>query len=49
MKKKDRNFDLWCRTATEKIHYKPDRRRVCAELRAHLEDAYDTHIARGLT
>ncbi len=49
MKKKDYNFDIWCRRATETISYRPDRKRVFAELRGHLEDAYDTHITRGLS
>ncbi len=49
MKKKDWNFDLWCRRATETIAYRPDRKRAFAELRAHLEDAYEVHASRGLS
>ena len=49
MKKKDWNFDFWCRVATAKIRYKPDREAVSDELRGHLEDAYDAYITKGLT
>lgn len=49
MKKKDWNFGLWCRIATGKIRYKPDRKAVSAELLGHLEDAYDAYIAKGMT
>ena len=43
------NFTRWCQTATEQIRYKPDRKAVSEELMGHLEDAYDTCIAKGLT
>ena len=49
MKRHEWNFSIWCTTATQQICYKPDRKRVAAELRAHLDDAFDAHIARGLT
>lgn len=47
MKKKDWNFDIWCRKATHTIAYRPDRKRVFRELRGHLEDAYEAQIDRG--
>ena len=31
-------FDRWCASAVSGIRYKPDRRKVYAELYAHLED-----------
>lgn len=49
MKKYEWNFDLWCRVATGRILYKPDRKMVSDELRGHLEDAYDAFIAKGMT
>jgi len=49
MKKHEFNFQRWCRIATEKILYKPDRKVVYKELRDHLEDAYDACIAKGIT
>lgn len=49
MKKHEFNFRLWCRVATRKILYKPDRQQVYRELHGHLEDAYDACIAKGMT
>lgn len=49
MKKHEFNFQLWCRVATRKILYKPDREQVYRELHGHLEDAYDACIAKGMT
>lgn len=42
-------FAAWCKAATEKIRYGPDREAVSAELQAHLEDKYDAFLAQGLT
>ena len=49
MDRKDWNFRVWCSTATGKIRYGPDREAVAQELLLHLQDAYETHIANGLT
>ena len=49
MKKHAYRFDLWCHSATILIHYKPDRKAVHKELRAHMDDAFDAAIAQGLT
>lgn len=49
MKKHEFNFQLWCRIATGRIRYKPDRKAVSDELYGHLEDAYDACIAKGMT
>ena len=46
---KNTSFIRWCNTATEKIKYRPDRQAVAEELRAHLEDHYDSLIANGLS
>ena len=44
-----KDFAAWCRAATEKIRYGPDREMVSRELLDHLEDRYDALIARGVT
>lgn len=49
MKRHEYNFDLWCHSATILIRYKPDRKAVHKELRAHLDDAFEAGIAKGLT
>lgn len=46
---KNQTFYDWCREATEKIRYGPDREVVSKELRDHLEDKYDALIAKGLS
>lgn len=43
-----RDFAAWCKAATEKIRYGPDRDVVSKELRDHLEDRYDALIAQGV-
>lgn len=43
------DFTHWCRDATAKIKYPPDRRAVERELRQHLDDRYDALIAKGLS
>ena len=45
----NKRFDDWCRKATAKIRYGPDRRAVEKELKAHLEDRYEELTARGLS
>lgn len=45
----NKRFDDWCRKATAKIRYGPDRRAVEKELKAHLEDRYDELTAQGLS
>lgn len=40
-------FDTWCARAVSEIRYKPDRKGIFAELKAHLEDHYDALIAQG--
>ena len=45
----DRDFTAWCKAATAKIRYGPDREAVSAELQAHLEDKYDALVASGLS
>lgn len=42
-----KNFFDWCRTAVSGIKYRPDRDAVHKELYAHMEDRYDSFIARG--
>lgn len=49
MKRHEYNFELWCRSATILIRYKPDRTAVHKELRAHLDDIFEAAIAKGLT
>lgn len=49
MNRKENGFHIWCTTATGQIRYRPDREAVAQELMGHMEDAYDAHIARGLT
>ena len=49
MKRHEYNFNLWCESATILISYKPDRKAVHKELRAHLDDAFDAAIAKGMT
>ena len=38
---------LWCRDATSRIRYKPDRVAVEQELHAHMEDRYESFLERG--
>ena len=45
----NRDFETWCKAATAKIRYGPDRESVSTELRAHLEDKYDSLIAKGIS
>lgn len=40
-------FDEWCESAVTQIRYKPDRKAVFDELKAHLEDHYDALIGEG--
>ena len=49
MKRHENKFNLWCESATVLIRYKPDRKAVHRELRAHMDDAFDAAIAKGLT
>lgn len=44
------NFRLiqWCEVATASIRFTPDRRKITAELMAHLEDHRDALMARGM-
>lgn len=42
-------FTRWCRRATAKIKFPPDRDAVAKELQQHLEDHYDALIAQGAT
>lgn len=42
-------FFYWCRDAVSKIKYIPDRTKVYTELRAHLEDRYDSFMRKGMT
>ena len=43
-----RDFAAWCKAATEKIRYGPDRDMVSKELRDHLEDRFDALVAQGV-
>lgn len=45
----NREFIYWCRDAISGIRYWKDRNRVFTELYQHLEDRYDSFIARGMT
>lgn len=45
----NRDFAAWCKAATAKIRYGPDREAVREELQAHLEDKYDALVASGLS
>ena len=38
---------LWCRDATRRIRYKPDRAAVEQELHEHMEDRYQSFLDRG--
>lgn len=42
-------FYYWCRDAVSKIKYIPDRNKVYTELYSHLEDRYESYIARGMS
>lgn len=42
-------FAEWCKNATAKIKFKPDRLAVAEELRCHLEDHRDALIDKGFT
>lgn len=44
-----RDFKAWCKAATAKIRYGPDREAVAAELLGHMEDKYDAMVASGMT
>lgn len=44
-----REFFYWCRDAISRIKYKPDRDKVYRELYEHLEDRYDSFIAKGMS
>lgn len=46
---KNQDFAAWCKRATKKIRYKPDRKAVSDELMAHLEDQYEALLAQGLS
>ncbi len=41
-------FDWWCRCATIKIKYRPDRREVYCELYQHIEDRYQDFLEEGM-
>lgn len=41
------HFDDWCCRAVAQIRFKPDRKAVYQELKAHLEDHYDDLLAQG--
>ena len=43
------DFKAWCKAATAKIRYGPDREAVAAELLGHMEDKYDAMVASGMT
>lgn len=45
----NRDFAAWCKAATVKIRYGPDREAVQTELQAHLEDKYYDLVASGLS
>lgn len=40
-------FDRWCRAATARIRFVPDRMPVMRELQAHMEDHYSMLLAEG--
>lgn len=42
-------FYYWCRDAVSKIQYTPDRNKVYTELYAHLEDRYESFLAKGMS
>lgn len=42
-------FYYWCRDAVSKIKYTPDRDMVYTELYTHLEDRYESFLAKGLS
>ena len=42
-------FYYWCRDAVSKIKYIPDRTKVYAELREHMEDRYHSFIDKGMS
>lgn len=46
---RNKQFDDWCRKATNQIRYGPDRKAVSAELQAHLEDKYDALVTLGMS
>ena len=42
------DFDLWCKEATRKIKYRPDRQDVYSELHQHLQDRYQDFIDQDM-
>ena len=42
------DFDFWCKEATRKIKYRPDRQDVYSELHQHLQDRYQYFIDQGM-
>lgn len=42
-------FYYWCRDAVSKIKYTPDRNKVYTELYTHLEDRYESFLAKGMS
>ena len=42
-------FEKWCETAVSRIVFPPDRYAVERELRGHLQDRYESELARGAT
>ena len=42
------DFDFWCKEATRKIKYCPDRQEVYSELHQHLQDRYQDFIDQGI-
>ena len=42
------DFDFWCKEATQKIKYRPDRQDVYSELHQHLQDRYQDFIDQGM-
>ena len=41
-------FDKWCKQATHKIKYRPDRQEVYGELYQHIEDRYLDFLEQGM-
>lgn len=42
-------FYYWCRDAVSQIRYRPDRMKVYSELRAHMQDRYESYLACGMS
>lgn len=42
-------FYYWCRDAVSQIKYIPDRNKVYTELYTHLEDRYESFLAKGMS